>query len=178
MFTNFTNLQKFKIQEFKNVMNVLFSIIIASCVIIIITTNMTDTNGLSALIGGYSGLLLGMLFVIIINILFKYSTYFDMIPILMIIIIVSLLISYLSIYFERISSSKISGYYSSFSLLSIIFLFTQIIIIFSAIYGKTESEGSKLFTDTTFSLLGLFSVINIIIVITIGIVLHFYSTQG
>jgi hypothetical protein len=173
MFPDFTSLQ-----EFKKVMNVLFSIIVASCIIIIITANMTDTNGLSALMGGYSGLLLGMLFVIILNLLFKQSTYFDMIPALMIIIIVGLLLNYLRIYFDRISSGEVSSYYSNFSLLSTIFLFTQLIIIFGAIYGKTESDGSKLFTDTTFSLLGLFSIINIIIVLTIGIVLHFYSTQG
>lgn len=173
MFPDFTSLQ-----EFKKVMNVLFSIIVASCIIIIITANMTDTNGLSALMGGYSGLLLGMLFVIILNLLFKQSTYFDMIPALMITIIVGLLLNYLRIYFDRISSGEVSSYYSNFSLLSTIFLFTQLIIIFGAIYGKTESDGSKLFTDTTFSLLGLFSIINIIIVLTIGIVLHFYSTQG
>ena len=39
-------------------------------IIIMITTNMTDINGLSALLGGYIGLLLGMLFVIIINLVF------------------------------------------------------------------------------------------------------------
>ena len=173
MFPDFTSLQ-----EFKKVMNVLFSIIVASCVIIIITSNMTDSNGLSALMGGYSGLLLGMLFIIILNLLFKQSTYFDMIPVLMIVIIVGLLLNYLRIYFDRISSGEVSSYYSNFSLLSTIFLFTQLIIIFGAIYSKNESDGSKLFKDSTFSLLGLLSVINIIIVITIGIVLHFYSTQG
>lgn len=173
MFPDFTSLQ-----EFKKVMNVLFSIIVASCVIILITANMTDSNGLSALMGGYSGLLLGMLFIIILNLLFKQSTYFDMIPVLMIIIIVGLLLNYLRIYFDNISLGQVSSYYSSFSLLSTIFLFTQLIIIFGAIYSKNESDGSKLFKDSTFSLLGLLSVINIIIVITIGIVLHFYSTQG
>lgn len=173
MFTDFTSLQ-----EFKKVMNVLFSIIVASCVIIIITANITDSNGLSALMGGYSGLLLGMLFIIILNILFKQSTYFDMIPVLMIIIIVGLLLNYLRIYFDNISLGQVSSYYSSFSLLSTIFLFTQLIIIFGAIYTKNESDGSKLFKDSTFALLGLISVINIIIVITIGIILHFYSTQG
>lgn len=173
MFNDFTSLQ-----EFKKIMNVLFSIIVASCIIIIITANMTDTNGLSALMSGYSGLLLGMLFIIILNLLFKQSTYFDMIPVLMIIIIVGLLLNYLRIYFDRISSGEVSSYYSNFSLISTIFLFTQLIIIFGAIYSKSERNGSKLFTDTTFSLLGLFSVINIIIVLTIGIVLHFYSTQG
>jgi hypothetical protein len=165
-------------QEFKQVINVPCIVIIVSIVIILVTTNMTDTNGLSALLGGYSGVLLGMLFVIILNLLFTDTKYIDMLPIIMVIIIVCLLISYLSIYFDKISKGEVSSYYSSFSLLSTIFLFTQILIIFGSIYDKTDIQTTKLFTDTNFALLGLFSVINIIIVLTIGIVLHFYSTQG
>ena len=160
---------------FKKSINVIVAIIIASCIIILITSNMTDKNGLSALIGGYSGLLLGMLFIILLNLLFKRYSYFDMFPLLMIIIIIGLLVSYLGIYFDKISSGEVSSYYVSFSLLSTLFLFTQIIMIFSAIY---KSQNKNLFSYTSFSLLGLLSVINIIIVITIGIVLHFYSTQG
>ena len=160
---------------FKKSINVIFAIIIASCIIILITSNMTDKNGLSALIGGYSGLLLGMLFIILLNFLFKRYSYFDMFPLLMIIIIIGLLVSYLGVYFDKISSGEVSSYYVSFSLLSTLFLFTQIIMIFSAIY---KSQNKNLFSYTSFSLLGLLSVINIIIVITIGIVLHFYSTQG
>lgn len=173
MLPDFTNLQ-----EFKKVMNVIFSIIVASCIIILITANMTDSNGLSALMGGYSGLLLGALFIIILNLVFKQSTYIDMIPVLMIVIILGLLLQYLYRYFDQISLGNVSGYYSTFSLLSTLFLFTQLIIIFGSIYNKNESSGTHLFTSTTFSLLGLLSVINILIVITIGIVLHFYSTQG
>ena len=160
---------------FKKSINVIVAIIIASCIIILITSNMTDKNGLSALIGGYSGLLLGMLFIILLNFLFKRYSYFDMFPLLMIIIIIGLLVSYLGIYFDKISSCEVSSYYVSFSFLSTLFLFTQIIMIFSAIY---KSQNKNLFSYTSFSLLGLLSIINIIIVITIGIVLHFYSTQG
>ena len=160
---------------FKKSINVLVAIIIASCIIILITSNMTDKNGLSALIGGYSGLLLGMLFIILLNFVFKRYSYFDMFPLLMIIIIIGLLVSYLGIYFDKISSGEVSSYYVSFSLLSTLFLFTQIIMIFSAIY---KSQNKNLFSYTSFSLLGLLSIINIIIVLTIGIVLHFYSTQG
>lgn len=160
---------------FKKSINVLVAIIIASCIIILITSNMTDKNGLSALIGGYSGLLLGMLFIILLNFVFKRYSYFDMFPLLMIIIIIGLLVSYLGIYFDKIASGEVSSYYLSFSLLSTLFLFTQIIMIFSAIY---KSQNKNLFSYTTFSLLGLLSIINVIIVLTIGIVLHFYSTQG
>lgn len=168
----------FELQEFEKVMNVPFAVVITSFIIIMITTNMTDINGLSALLGGYIGLLLGMLFVIIINLVFTKTTYLDMFPIGMIIIIVGLLIFYLRKYFDRISKGEVSGYYSSFSLLSTIFLFTQVILILTSMYDKTHSQNTKLFSDTTFSLLGLFSVINLLIVLTIGVVLHFYSTQG
>jgi len=165
--------------EFKQIINVLLAIVIASCIIIIITINMTDTNGLSALLGGYTGLLLGMLFIMIVSLVFTNTTYLDMFPIVIIIIIIALLMYYLYIYFDNISEGHISSYYSSFSLLSAIFLFTQIIIVFTAIYEKTKGDtDKKLFKDQTFSLLTLLSVINMLAVITIGIVLHFYSTQG
>jgi hypothetical protein len=52
-------------------------------------------------------------------------------------------------------------------------------MIFTAIFNKLQNPDiSKLFNDTTFALLGLFGVINMLIVLTMGIVLHFYSTQG
>lgn len=165
--------------ELKQVLNVLLAIVIASCIIIIITMNITDSNGLSALLGGYSGLLLGMLFIMIVSLIFTNTTYFEMFPVIMIIIITGLLIFYLYKYFDNISSGHTSNYYSSFSLISTIFLFTQIIIVFKAIYDKSKEDPNKpLFKNTTFSLLTLLSVINILSVITMGIVLHFYSTQG
>jgi hypothetical protein len=166
------------LQKFKKLMNVPFAVIIASSIIILITTNMTDPNALKALIGGYSGLLLGLLFVIILNLTFIKTPYLDMFPIIMIMIIVALLLYYIVIYFDRISEGRVSSYYLSFSIVSLLFLAIQIFTIFNAIYDKTYESNTKLFTNRTFLLLGLFSVINIIIVLTIGIVLHFYSTQG
>jgi hypothetical protein len=160
-----------------NLINIPFAIIIASFIIIIVTTNMTDANGLKALIGGYSGLFFGMFFTMLYFLLYdKTVSYLDMFPILMVIVVVGLLIYYLSIYFDRISAGEVSDYYLSFSIISTIFLGIQTVIIFSAIYNR--SLGNKLFTDITFSSLGLVSVINIITIITIGIILHFYSTQG
>lgn len=167
--------------EYKKVINVPLSIIIASIILIIVTTNMTDTNGLSALIGGYSGLLLGLLFVILLNQIFANTSYLDMIPMIVLMMIIILMIFYLAKYFDRISKGEVSNYYSSFSLLSTVFLMTQIIIIFNSMYSRITNNNqmsNKLFSDTTYSLLGLFGVINMLIVLTIGIILHFYSTQG
>jgi len=165
--------------EFKTIMNVPFAVIIASFIIIIVTTNMTDTNGLSALLGGYFGLMIGMLFVMVLNLAFTNTTYLDMFPVVFLLAIIGLIVYYLFTYFDRISKGEVSGYYGSFSILSTIFLITQTIMIFNAIFNKLQNPDiSKLFNDTTFAILCLFGVINMLIVLTMGIVLHFYSTQG
>jgi len=166
----------FNKDEYKKVINVPFSVIVASFVIIIITTGMTDKNGLSALIGGYSGLLLGIIFILILN--YPPASWLDMIPFLTVIVIISILITYLNKYFEEISRGEVSSYYGSFSTLSTFFLAMQLSILFSAMFSKNGDLSGKLLSDRTFALLSLFGVVNLVIVITIGIVLHFYSTQG
>ena len=182
MFSSVPNFLKIKGDIFNQCIHILFAVIMASCIIILITTNMTDPNALSALIGGYSGLLLGMLFIIVLNFNVGMYSVMDMFPLLMVMIISIILISYLSIYFDKISKGDVSGYYSSFSLLSTVFLFTQLSMIFSAIFKNTNNNNNNnnnhLFSYSTLSFLGLFSLINVIIVVTLGIVLKFYSTQG
>lgn len=173
MTENLTN-----VQDFKKLINIPFAVIIASSIIIIITINMTDKNALKALLGGYLGLLIGLLFVVILNLIFLKPAYLDMFPIIMVMIIVALSSYYLSIYFDRISEGRVSSYYSSFSLVSLLFLATQLSMIFNVIYSKSQQLNTKLFSDYTFALLGLFSVMNIVIVLIIGKVLHYYSTQG
>jgi hypothetical protein len=168
-------MENFKKEEFKKVIYIPFGVIIASIIIIFITTNVTNTNGLSALLGGYSGLMLGILFVTILSWVYTKRIYLELFPVL---IISGLLIFYLSEYFDKISKGEVSSYYSSFSLLSTIFLFTQLIIIFNSIFNMSKSQNEKLFSNKTFALLRLFGVINLLIVLTIGIILQFYSTQG
>ena len=163
-------------EEYNKVINIPLAVIIASFIIIIITTGITNTNGLSALIGGYIGLLIGMFFIIILNI--PINNLLDLFPFCSIIVIVSLIIYYLYTYFDNISSGQISSYYGSFSVVSTIFLATQIIILFSAFLNASGDLSTKILSDRTFALLSLFAVINLLVVITLGIVLHFYSTQG
>jgi hypothetical protein len=166
------------IQDVKKLINVPFAVIITSIIIIVITINKTDSNGLSALLGGYSGLLFGLLFVVIINLIFLKARYFDMIPIIMVMIVVCLLLYFLSIYFDRIISGNVSSYYLSFSYASLLFLIVQLWMIFKVIYKNNEQMNSKLFSTSEFAWLQLFNIINMVFVIIIGIVLYFYSTQG
>jgi hypothetical protein len=166
------------VQDVKKLINVPFAVIITAIIIIAITTNMTDRNGLSALSGGYLGLLFGLLFVVIINLIFLKSRYFDMIPIIMVMIVVGLLSYFLYTYFDKITSGNVSSYYLSFSYASLLFLIVQLWMIFKVIYKNNEQMNSKLFSNTEFAWLRLFNIINIVFVIIIGIVLYFYSTQG
>jgi len=102
----------------------------------------------------------------------------DMIPFIVVLFIISLLIFYLTTYFDKISTGEVSSYYQSFSVLSSIFLAAQLIMLMSSTISKSSETNSKMLSDKIFALLGLFGVINFLIVITIGIVLNFYSTQG
>ena len=168
-------MDNFKKEEFKKVIYIPFAIIITSIIIILVTTNVINANGLSALLGGYSGLTLGILFVTILSWVYTKRIYLEMFPVL---IISCCLIFYLTKYFDKISKGEVSSYYSSFSVLSTIFLFTQLTIIFSSIFNVSKSQNDKLFSNKTFALLRLFGVINLLIVLTIGIILQFYSTDG
>jgi hypothetical protein len=161
-------------EEYKNVVNIPYAVIFASGIIILITTGVANENSLKGLIGGYMGLGLGMLVLLILNI--PPVNWLDIFPFIMILGIIGLMTTYLYIYFDKISKGEVSGYYNSFSVLSSIFLAAQTIMLFTAL-NSNEING-KLLSDRTFSLLALFGVINYLIVITIGVVLKFYSTQG
>ena len=167
--------ENFNKEEFKTLMYIPVVVIITSIIIIIITTNASNTNGLSALLGGYSGLMLGILFVTILSWVYTKRIYLEMFPVL---IISGFLIFYLSKYFDKISKGEVSSYYLSFSVLSTIFVFTQVTIIFSSMFDALKNSNDKFFSKNTSTLLRLFGVINFLIVLTIGIILQFYSTDG
>jgi hypothetical protein len=163
-------------EEYKKLINIPIAVIIASFIIIIVTTSMTDKNAIGALIGGYSGLLLGMLFLLVLN--WPPKKWLDISPFIVVLAIVSLIIYYLSTYSEKIVQGNVSSYYISFSILSTIFLSMQIITIVSSLLSNSTQIQTTLFSPKIFALLGLIGVINMLIVLTIGIILNFYSTQG
>lgn len=166
----------FNKQEYKKVMNVPFSVSIACILIILITTFTTNSeNALKGLVGGYLGLGLGVLFIILINLNTPTYHLTDLFPCVMLLGIIGLMSFYLFTYFDKIAKGEVSNYYMSFSVLTAVFLAIQLSIIFSSLFKDTNE---KLLSDRTFSLLGLLAVINYIMVITLGIVLKFYSTQG
>ena len=163
-------------EKYYRLMNIPLSVISASFIILIITSGITDTNGLNALICGYIGLLLGIFFILINS---PIQNLLDLFPFVSIMIIVILLLYYFRTYYHIISSGQVSSYYSSFSTLSTVFLAVQIIILFKELYrSQTKDISGSLLTNSSIALLGLLAIINSLIVITLGTILHFYSTQG
>ena len=166
-------------EEYRDVINIPLAIIFASSIIILFTTGVNDENALTGLLRGYFGLVIGVIFLLILS--KPQGFLFDIFPFILLLGIIALMITYIYIYFDRIEKGIVSGYYTSFSILSTIFLAVQFIILTSGIlnkYSKPDESNQQLLSDRNFSLFTLFSVINYIIVLTIGIVLKFYSTQG
>lgn len=170
---------------FSSIMYIPFAVIAASFITIIITSTVTDKNSLSGLIGGYSGLLVSLFYIILAIPFFDVvlrsnfvALLKEIFPIFMTFGITLLLVCYLYIYFDKIASGEVSSYYNSFLTLSTIFLAFQISAITNAIYEKGKNMSMPIFTNVNYSLLVLFGIINSLIIITLGIILRYYSTQG
>jgi hypothetical protein len=169
-------------QLYTNLSNISYALLVAGFIIVIVTTGITNKNSLAALISGYSTLLVSLLFILWLNWINMeniplFSLIKNIFPFLTIITLVILLITFLSIYFDRISSNHVSSYYYTFSNMSTIFLIIQMIILFRELSTKTF-EMTKTISPKIFSILMLLTTINAIIIGTLGIILKFYITQG
>lgn len=172
-------------EQIKAIVSVTIPTIIASFVIIFFTNGISEPNGLNALIGGYGGLLIGMVLVVMLVIqqlsseMLPLWTYILRIfPFAFIVVIISIIISLLIVYYDVISKGNVSTYYSSFSLITTIFLATQIYMLISPIVSYKFGKINLSLSQVNKALLNLLGVINLLMVGTMGIVLKFYSTQG
>jgi hypothetical protein len=166
-------------EEFKKVITVPLSITIASFILIIITSGVTNSNAVSALIGGYMGLFIGILIVLVVTAInVPMNNWYYLAPFILVLIIIFTLLSYIYSYYNRIANGEVSEYYIAYSNLSTIFLAIQLIMLFKGLYSITDDFTKTLFPGKSYSLLILFGVVDMLIVITLGVILKFYSTQG
>ena len=167
---------------YKNLLNISYALLAAGFIIVIVTTGITNENSLAALISGYATLLVSILFILWLNWINMeniplFSLLKNIFPFLTIAILITLLITFLSLYFDRIANNHVSNYYYTFSNISTVFLIIQIIILFREISTKSF-EITKSINPKIFSILMLLTTINAIIIGTLGIILKFYITQG
>lgn len=166
-----------------NISYFLFAILIATIVSIFATIGLSSKNALESLIGEYSvmaGVLLLLMVLTTINIksaglsLFSFNSFITLFPFILILAIISYYLVLLSIYFTRISTNKVSSYYQSFSNTMLVLLLTQIMLLVSSV-GKSPINPSL--PKKIFSVLMLLGTINMIVVITLGVILKFYATD-
>lgn len=161
--------------EYYTLIKIPIVVLVASFIIIVFCISSTNANGLSALIGGYMGVLIGLVMILALNIPIRNWT--EVFPFGMLFLILILSIYYLFAYFHEIIQGHVSYYYYSFSALSILLLGAQLYAIVNELLKGRTSAGN-LFNDRTFALINLYSVIQFIDVVILGVILSMYSTQG
>jgi hypothetical protein len=160
------------------------AIIGASITIIIIVvwfSGVTNTNGLSALIGGCYGLLVGLLAILLVNSPSSNLLHFltSILTFLLVMAIIIVMIVFLSMYFDIIVSGEAAPSYYYYSKLYFIILGIQLWQLLQAIYSSDKASGGSLKIGMKQQAsLNFFAVLNVICLIIVGSILHYYSTQG
>ena len=157
------------------------TIIIASAIIIFLTINVISENGVISLIAGYSGLLAGILFFLVITFVslgqIKMSYIFDLFPFVLILITLATSLFFISNNSESIASGHVPYEYYTYSYVSLFLIIVQLWYLVSAIRNTGENP-LQIIGQPTYSLLCLLWTLNIIVVIIISILLQYYGTNG
>jgi hypothetical protein len=168
-----------------NLVNISYAFIFSGILVVFLTVGSHNESALIGTITGYSAsiagtLLLGGLtyYMISSNKIWPgwQRMFYSLSPFVLLLIILGLSLAYVSIYFDKISNNKVTNYYSSFSYMSLIFVCFQLYFFVSAINQREFRERASL-SPKSVSILNLFGVINMIILITLGITLKYYSTD-
>jgi len=165
---------------YKTLITISYSLTVASILIILFTSGLTGSSELNALKYSYIILSCAMIFFFWLlwtkteNASIK-SKIISLFPFIMIMLTALAIASLLSIYFNRIIKG-VSSYYSLFLNTSIMITIVQIIMMYNAING-TYFLTYNAINPKTFSLMMLIGTINLITVITLGVVLKYYATD-
>jgi hypothetical protein len=159
----------------------IYAIIIASSFLILITTGSEGENALKGFITGNVTLLVSIIimFSLIwyrINGVGLYQLSISLFPFIMLMVIILWLLVILQQYFDRITSNKVSNYYVSFVRISTILTIIQLLMLVNVIRDN-NFEKYRSIPPKMFSILMLLGTINLIIVITLGVILKSYVTD-
>jgi hypothetical protein len=171
---------------FGNIINICYAFIFGGLIVVLMTIGTPNKNALIGTISGYAAatcatiLLTGLTYTTIItgNKKPQWSDILSVLsPMILLCIIFGVSLTLVSTYFDDISQNKVSNYYGIFANMSVLFILIQVYIFYSATTEKTFRENGYLNKITSMKLL-LLSVINFIILITEGVSLKYFSTDG
>ena len=171
---------------FNNIINISYAFILGGLIVVLLTVGTHNQNALIGTITGYAAstcatiLLAGLTYTTIINGLKKPSfgdIVSTLIPFLILFIIFGFSLALISIFFDNISENKVSDYYGMFSYISVIFIVLQVWLFYSATQTKVFRENGFIDRVTLLKLL-LLAIFNILTLITLGVTLKYFSTDG
>jgi len=171
---------------FNNIINISYAFLIAGLLVVLCTVGTYNENALIGTIAGYASascatiLLAGLTYTTIVtgNTNPTWTNILSiLIPFIILFLIFGFSLAIVSTYFDQIAQNKVSSYYSLFSSISVLFILIQVFMFYSATSQKAFRENGYMSGVTVVKLL-LFSVINILILITLGVSLKYFSTDG
>lgn len=161
------------------------SLITVGIILLFATIGSTSMDSLNGTIAGYFLIAIGMAILIsfIIGISSKngsqniISAIFSVGPFFVTIGIVAYILYLLFTYKDRIAQGNIAPGYANFTNISVILILLQLFLFYMGTQKQSFQRDNKL--DRVYSgLLYFVGVINIVAVITIGIILKYFSTDG
>jgi len=159
------------------------SLITVGIILLFATIGTTSMDGLNGTISGYFFIAIGIAILVsfIISVASKgaslISSIFSMGPFFVTIGIISYILYLLFTYKDRIAQGNIAPGYANFTNISVILVLMQLFLFYMGTQKESFQRDKKL--DRVYSgLLYFVGVINIVTVITIGIILRYFSTDG
>ena len=170
----------------KNMNSFLYSMLMGSGIVVLMTSGQTDSTSLIAFRSAYMVILCVFIFLCVLigsNANFGDSGLFTKIksfiflfyPFLTVMMVILWILVLLYKYYDKIIENKVSDYYTSFINTTSILLFIQIYVLVSEITEKSFANFAL--APKTAAMLRLFGLLNSISVITLNIILQYYTTD-
>ena len=164
--------------------NIYNSLIVVGIIIIICTVGSNSASSLTGTITGYSFIITGTLLLMgylmsgyrqgissIVSILLTVGPFIVLIGILI------YMIYLLSVYFNQITNGDVSSSYYNFMNIFIVLLMLQLYIFYNGTQDKQFKDTGTV-SKVTGLILYLLELINIVVIITLGIILKYFTTDG
>jgi hypothetical protein len=159
------------------------SLITVGIILLFATIGTTSMDGLNGTIAGYFFIAIGISILVsfIISVASKggslISSIFSMGPFFVTIGIISYILYLLFTYKDRIAQGNIAPGYVNFTNISVILVLMQLFLFYMGTQ-KESFERDKKLSRVYSGLLYFVGIMNIVTVITIGIILKYFSTDG
>ena len=164
--------------------NIYNSLIVVGIIIIICTVGSNSASSLTGTITGYSFIITGTLLLMgylmsgyrqgissIVSILLTVGPFIVLIGILI------YMIYLLSVYFNQITNGDVSSSYYNFMNIFIVLLMLQLYIFYNGTQDKRLKD-TGFVSKVTGLILYLLELINIVVIITLGVILKYFTTDG